>query len=79
MVQKSGYELRLAAGVGGVPGPVDCNGTATVDAYYATGRPLMFPIMGTRSFAVASAGVIWQDRAAAPPPEPFGPPATPLY
>jgi prepilin-type N-terminal cleavage/methylation domain-containing protein len=77
-VQKSGYELTLTAGAGGAPGPADCNGAPTTDAYYASGRPVLYPFNGGRSFAVAAAGVIWQDLAAVPPGEPFSAPATPI-
>src|SRR6188508_3171194 len=35
--QKSGYNFTLVAGTGSGAGPNDCNGTATITAYYATG------------------------------------------
>ena len=37
--QKSGYNFTLVAGAGSAAGPNDCNGTATITAYYATARP----------------------------------------
>ena len=38
--QKTGYSYTLGPGAGAVPGPVDCNGTATQTSYYATAMPL---------------------------------------
>src|SRR5262252_4886970 len=37
--QKSGYNFDLVAGQGSAAGPNDCNGTATITAYYATAVP----------------------------------------
>ena len=75
--QKSGYTYTLGPGAGSTAGPNDCNGTATITAYYATGVPLTFGTSGTRSFAVNQGNVVWQVGAATPPTEPFGPPAVP--
>ena len=72
--QKSGYVYALAAGLGGLPGPNDCNGTPTSSTYYATAVPASPGTTGNRAFATNTAGAIWQDVAAggaAAPPEPF--------
>jgi prepilin-type N-terminal cleavage/methylation domain-containing protein len=74
--QKSGYNFTLGPGAGSVAGPVDCDGTATITAYLATGVPQTFGTTGSRSFAVNANNTIWQVQAAAAPTEPFGPPAT---
>jgi hypothetical protein len=75
---KSGYIFTLAPGAGSAAGPNDCNGTATITAYYATGVPQSFQTSGTRSFATNAANTIWQVTAAAAPTEPFGAPAVPI-
>jgi type IV pilus assembly protein PilA len=74
--QRNGYEFNLGPGLDGEPGPPDCNGSATRTRYYAATRPVALGTTGTRSFAITSAGTVWQAQGAAPPPEPFGPPAT---
>ena len=76
--QKSGYQYTLAAGAGAAAGPNDCNGTATQTAYYATSIPTTFGTTGNRSFAVNTAGTIWQNTTNASPAEPFAAPATPI-
>ena len=76
--QKSGYNFTMGAGAGSAAGPNDCNGTATITAYLATGIPQTFGTTGTRSFAVNAGNTIWQVNAAAAPTEPFGAPATPI-
>ncbi len=76
--QKSGYAYSLGPGAGAAAGPTDCNGTATITAYYATAIPLTFGTSGTKSFAVNQGNVVWQVGAAAAPTEPFGPPAVPI-
>jgi type IV pilus assembly protein PilA len=75
---KSGYNYSLAAGAGAVPGPADCNGTATRTTFYASVAPASYASTGNRSFATNQAGAIWQVNAAVAPAEPFGAPATPL-
>jgi len=72
---KSGYNFTMAAGAGSNAGPMDCNGTATITAFYATGVPQTFGTTGTRSFATNAASTIWYLTAAAAPTEPFGAPA----
>lgn len=76
--QKSGYTFTMAAGAGSAAGPNDCNGTATVTAYYATSIPQTFGTTGGRSFATNANNTVWQVNAAAAPTEPFGAPAVPI-
>ena len=76
--QKSGYNFALIAGAGSAAGPNDCNGTATITAFYATGVPMTNGTTGTRSFAVNAGNTIWQLAGATAPTEPFGAPATPI-
>ena len=76
--QKSGFNFTLGAGAGSAAGPNDCNGTATQTAYYATSIPTTFGTTGNRSFAVNTAGTIWQNTTNAAPAEPFAAPATPI-
>jgi prepilin-type N-terminal cleavage/methylation domain-containing protein len=71
MPEKSGYLYSVAPGVGGVPGPVDCNGTATNTTYYLTATPSNVGITGSRAFAANHGGAVWQDTSGVPPPEPF--------
>jgi hypothetical protein len=78
VVVKSGYEFVLTAGAFSSPGIPDCNGAPTADDFYATARPVTFDVSGARSFAVGVSGTIWQTLTAAPPTEPFGPPAEPI-
>jgi type IV pilus assembly protein PilA len=75
---KSGYAFTLGAGAGSAAGPNDCNGTATITAYYATAVPQTFGTTGGRSFATNAGNTIWQVNAAAAPAEPFAAPATPI-
>jgi type IV pilus assembly protein PilA len=76
--QKSGYNFDLVAGLNSAAGPNDCNGTATITAYYATGVPQTLNTTGTRAFAVNAGNTIWQLIGGAAPGEPFGAPATPI-
>ena len=76
--QKSGYNFTLVAGAGSGAGPNDCNGTATITAYLATGKPMTNGTTGTRSFAVNAGNTIWQLTGGTAPTEPFGAPATPI-
>ena len=69
--QKSGYNFTLTGGSGSAPGPNDCNGTATITAYYATGIPMTNGTTGTRSFAVNAGNTIWQLTGGVAPTEPF--------
>jgi prepilin-type N-terminal cleavage/methylation domain-containing protein len=78
LVVKSGYQVVLTASALSSPGVPDCTGAPTADGFYASAQPLGFGTTGMRSFAVATPGTIWQVSAAAPPAEPFGPPAAPI-
>jgi prepilin-type N-terminal cleavage/methylation domain-containing protein len=69
--QKSGYNLTLGAGSGSSAGPNDCNGTATITAYYATAVPMTNGTTGTRAFAVNAGNTIWQLTGGTAPTEPF--------
>jgi type IV pilus assembly protein PilA len=75
---KSGYNFAMPAAAGSAAGPNDCNGTATVTAYYSTAVPQAFGTSGGRSFATNAANTVWQVNAAAAPTEPFGAPAVPI-
>jgi prepilin-type N-terminal cleavage/methylation domain-containing protein len=75
---KTGFRFTLGPGTGAGTGPNDCNGSATTTKYYATAVPVGFQATGTRSFAVSSAGTIWQLNLATAPTEPFGAPAVPI-
>ena len=74
---KAGYRFSLVAGSGSTGGPTDCNGAATITAYYATAVPLSV-VSGARSFAVNVNGTIWQLKGGSAPTEPFGSPASPV-
>ncbi len=75
---KSGYNFTLGAGAGSAAGPTDCNGTATITNYIATGVPQTFNTTGTRSFSVNASNTVWQLYSATAPTEPFTAPATPI-
>jgi len=70
-VLKSGYNIALANGAGGVAGPNDCNGTATSTAYYASATPATVGTTGQRAFATNNTMTVWQDTSGVPPGEPF--------
>jgi prepilin-type N-terminal cleavage/methylation domain-containing protein len=74
---KAGFRFSLTAGAGSGPGPSDCNGGATITAYYVTAVPLSM-VSGARSFALNVDGAIWQLKGGTAPTEPFGPPARPV-
>ena len=76
--RKSGYSFSLAAGAGSGAGPIDCNGTATVTAYYAKASPDSVGMTGTRAFAVNTSATIWQVSGGVAPVEPFALPAAPI-
>jgi prepilin-type N-terminal cleavage/methylation domain-containing protein len=66
--QKSGYTFTLTGTAGSL---LDCNGTATVPAWYATGVPQAVGTTGTRGFAVDAGNTIWQNTSGAAPTQPF--------
>jgi type II secretory pathway pseudopilin PulG len=67
---KSNYNYTMGAGINGVVGPLDCNGTATISAYYISAVP-DDPDNGTRGFATNQDQAIWQDATGVAPTEPF--------
>jgi len=69
--QKTGYNFTLGAGAGSAAGPNDCNGTATISAWYATAVPQTVGTTGSRGFAVTGGGTIWADTDGSAPAEPF--------
>ena len=75
---KSGYTFSMVMGSGGAAANNDCNGTATVTAWYGTAIPTTFNTTGTRSFAINQSNTVWQIFGPAAPTEPFGAPATTL-
>ncbi len=71
-VDKSGYTVTMVAGAGSAAGPLDCNGTASITAYYATAVPVTLGSTGTRAFATNQGGSVWQDAdGSGAPGEPF--------
>ena len=68
--QQAGYTFVLGAGTAGA-GPRDCQGTNTLNGYYATGTPLTYGTTGSRAFAVSRDGAIWQHTGPFPPGQPF--------
>jgi type IV pilus assembly protein PilA len=67
-VEKSGYNVTLAAGSDGVAGTVDaCNGVAAADlntSFYAISEPVTPGGTGTRYFWIGTGGTIFADLAA---------------
>jgi hypothetical protein len=57
---KSGYQITLTAATGAVPGPLDCNGVASVaGGYYATALPTQPGVTGNRGFATYTVGTVF--------------------
>jgi type II secretory pathway pseudopilin PulG len=73
-----GYRIALSPERGAVAGANDCQGRPTTTGYYASAEPFAFGSSGMRAFAVNTAGMVWQARAAAAPAEPFSAPSTPI-
>jgi type IV pilus assembly protein PilA len=73
---KSGYQYKLAEGMGGAPGPTDCNGTPTHTTYYASATPSNVELVALRGFATSQERDIWQDTSGEAPTEPFSPSST---
>ena len=67
-VEKSGYNVTLAAGSDGVAGTTDaCNGVAAGDlnsSFYATAEPVTPGGTGTRYFWIGTGGTIFSDLGA---------------
>ncbi|HUE88979.1 MAG TPA: prepilin-type N-terminal cleavage/methylation domain-containing protein [Vicinamibacterales bacterium] len=68
---KSGYTFTLAAGAGGVIGPLNCLGVATNTTFYITAVPQTVGSTGNRAFASNVGSALWQDTTGVAPPEPF--------
>ena len=75
--QKSGYDINVKDGAGSSASPDDCNNTPTITNYYASAVPVVLGRTGTRAFATSQRNGVYQMEGAAPPSEPFGPPAVP--
>jgi len=75
---KAGYSFALAPGAGAAAASNDCNGQATQTTFYSTATPSDFGHTGRKSYASNVGMTIWYVNAAAPPAEPFGPPALPM-
>jgi prepilin-type N-terminal cleavage/methylation domain-containing protein len=68
--QKAGFNYNMTRGTSGA-GPNDCMGRPTVAGYYATAQPMGFGSTGSRAFAVAIGGAVWQHIGPTPPVQPF--------
>ena len=66
---KSGYTITMAAATASIPGPTDCNGTATETGYYSTAIPIAAGVSGLRAFASSASGAIFFDPNGTPPTE----------
>ncbi len=66
---KSGYTVTLAVGANAIVGALDCNGTATQTAYYATAVPASVGTTGSRGFATNAGGTIYFDSTGVAPAE----------
>jgi len=79
-VEKSGYNVTLAAGSDGVAGTVAaCNGVAAGalnSSFYATAQPVTQGGTGTRNFWIGTSGTIYTDLAAIGDTAGFATPAT---
>lgn len=67
--RKSGYTVTLGASATSAPGPLDCNGTATETAFYATAVPVGVGFSGQRAFATTNGGSIFFDNTGVAPTE----------
>jgi type II secretory pathway pseudopilin PulG len=76
--ESGGFRFGLARGEGAEAAATDCHGRPAYTGYYASAVPVRFGRTGARSFAVNTAGTVWQDVTAAAPEEPFGAPASPV-
>jgi prepilin-type N-terminal cleavage/methylation domain-containing protein len=62
-VLKSGFTVTLRAAAGAGAGPLDCNGAATAEGYYASAVAANPGFTGNRAFAVNAVGTIWENIA----------------
>lgn len=66
---KSGYTITVGPAAASSPGPTDCNGVATISAYYTTAVPVSAGLSGARAFASSGAGAIFYDPTGTAPTE----------
>jgi type IV pilus assembly protein PilA len=66
---KSGYTVTMAPATASSPGPTDCNGVASVTAYYSTAVPTAAGLSGLRAFASSGGGTIFFNPAGVAPTE----------
>ena len=66
---KSGYTITIGPSAVSSPGPLDCNGVASITAYYTTAVPVSAGMSGLRGFASSGSGAIFFDAAGAAPTE----------
>ena len=66
---KSGYTITMAAAIGSIAGPTDCNGTGTQTGYYSTAVPIAAGVSGLRAFASSAAGTVFFDTNGSAPTE----------
>jgi type IV pilus assembly protein PilA len=66
---KSGYTITMAPSATSSPGPLDCNGVATITAYYTTAVPVSAGLSGLRAFASTGGGAIFYDPTGTAPTE----------
>jgi len=70
-IDKSGYFVTLAPGLGSFVMPPDCNGMPVFSSYYASAVPISIGTTGQKGFATNQAGSIWQDLSGLAPVEPL--------
>ena len=66
---KSGYTITISPAAVSAAGPSDCNGIATITAYYTTAVPISAGLSGLRAFASSGSGAIFFDPAGVAPTE----------
>ena len=66
---KSGYTIAIGPSASSSPGPNDCNGVATITAYYTTAVPVAAGVSGLRAFSSSGAGAIFFDPTGVAPTE----------
>jgi|SRR6185436_5415451 type IV pilus assembly protein PilA len=66
---KSGYTITMGPSAASSPGPLDCNGAATITAYYTTAVPVSAGLSGLRAFASTASGAIFFDSTGVAPTE----------
>ena len=66
---KSGYTITIGPAAASAAGPNDCNGIATITAYYTTAVPVAAGTSGLRAFASSGSGAIFFDPTGVAPTE----------